>query len=128
MEFTLEEHQVMLEILNDIEEDYRAGKLKREYRGICSLARECCLFPGIPFTGQWLREAARSWPKFSGDFIYLVPCPYGGSPAKAFETAVRSFNLWSRGDEYAALRVELLHFLIGYAERQIAGESHAIQS
>lgn len=64
---------------------------------------------------------AITWPKFSGEDLYPVPCPYtlGKKGYMAHEEAPNIFNIsdskeiWDReNSEYAALRWELLEFAI----------------
>lgn len=106
-----------LQALEELREDIRSGHLESysEY-GIC---HNVCTRGG---DDDDLRRYFHRWPKFSGNFGYPVPNPEdwgeGGTlPENAAEGAEDAYiRHCGRGtmysEEYGALRLELLDFLI----------------
>lgn len=63
---------------------------------------------------RWLQCAFTSWPEFSGDMAYPVPCA-GRDPEDAYGHRAR----WSKRTEYGRARRRLLKFLIRRLEDEI---------
>lgn len=95
--------------------------------GICLNVGVCTEYDGEnQSVHQWLQDAAKTWPKYSGSRAYPVPCPQGGNPEQAFDaawmpTSARSGPvLWDKSTPYGALRYELLDFFIAKLTAELA--------
>ena len=64
---------------------------------------------------EWMYEAFKRWPHFSGRMLYPIPGTRQ-DPADAFVVAVARGTMWSKRTKYGRLRHDLLHFLIQETE------------
>lgn len=67
-------------------------------------------------TGR-LNELFPRWGKFSGDHVYPIPNPFGGSASDAFNH-YEADDMWNPDHPYGALRLELLDWLIETLEAE----------
>lgn len=133
MQFSLEEHQVMLEILEGVRQQYEEGDLRKRSRGICTLCA-CGLSAGRYLSKSiqdkwvaWLQEGFEEWPLFSGSFSYTVPAPRGRKDPRAmFRAAQRLGRMWDTSREYGSSRAALLYFLRDRAERKVKEAKNAV--
>lgn len=60
----------------------------------------------------------KSWPGYSGDFIYPVPNPSGADPNYAYYEANKLKTMWA-DTEYGNARRDLLNHMIKYYETEL---------
>ena len=82
--------------------------------GICYLALRGLRGAPEITAFRWLQGAFTSWPEFSGDMAYPVPCA-GRDPADAYGHRAR----WSKHTKYGRARRRLLKFLIRRLEDEL---------
>lgn len=58
-----------------------------------------------------MKQLFKKWPKFSGDDVYPIPNPSGGSPSDAY-SLTEDVDMWNPDHPYGALRLELLDWMI----------------
>jgi hypothetical protein len=106
----------------------RAKALRAEPKGLYGLCQTLRL---NQLDEELVQDIFKTWPKFTGDLTYPVPCPgghtvvdgvvvdgevvLGAKAAKAAYDAAR--DMYS--GEYGALRIELLDHLIEFLEREL---------
>ena len=96
------------------------GNIDRKVTNAMAVKFPDCVFADdeiIMNSWRILRQAFRTWPKFSGDVDYPINDPHG------IETP---YNVYARNHkwigEYGALRFELLEHVIDFLEREIEKE------
>ena len=96
--------------------DIKAGNFDKRY-GICG-NMEHKVDDEVPEecydSWQILKQAFRTWPKFSGDVNFPINDPYNRDPAhRAYDYSPKWIG------EYGALRFELLDHVIDFLKKEI---------
>lgn len=66
----------------------------------------------------FLKELFQKWPKFSGDKGYPIPSPHEAYTACGFYNEASCTEMWCPDYPYAALRWELLDFMISHLSKE----------
>jgi hypothetical protein len=101
----------------------RAKALRAEPKGLYGLCQTLRL---NQLDKELVQDIFKTWPKFTGDLTYPVPCPGGhtvvdGEVVFGAKAAKEAYNLAydMYTGPYGALRLELLDHLIEFLEREL---------